>query len=99
MMSTARSERNPFFASVPTRRLWAGNTICADDLVRQLQSPVQLNLMLRQIGTTRSMGWLKAGCLAATTRILHQIVPTSTVNAMLGETEEGEPPSADPSEG
>jgi hypothetical protein len=86
MMSTARSESNPFLASVPTRRLWAGDTICADDLMRQLQSPVQLNLMLRQIGTTRSMGWLKAGCLAATTRILHQVVPTSTLAAILGET-------------
>jgi hypothetical protein len=98
MMSTARSETNPFFASVPTRRLWAGDTICADDLVRQLQSPVQLNLMLRQIGTTRSMGWLKAGCLAATTRILHQVVPTSAVTAMLWETEKEEASSADPSE-
>ena len=85
MMSTARSESKPFLASVPTRRLWAGDTICANDLVRQLQSPVQLNLMLHQIGTTRSMGWLKAGCLAATTRILHQVVPTSTLTAMLGE--------------
>jgi len=90
-MSTARSESNPFFASVPTRRLWAGDAICADDLVGQLQSPVQLNLMLRQIGTTQSLGWLKAGCLATTTRILHKVVSTSTLTAMLGET--GDDPS------
>lgn len=89
MIRTARNGSNPLSASVPTRRLWAGDTICADDLVRQLQSPVQLNLMLRQIGMTPSMGWLKAGCLAATSRILHQVAPTSTLNAMLGETEDG----------
>jgi hypothetical protein len=88
MVITARSESNPFFASAPTRRLWAGDTICADDLVRQLQSPVQLNLMLRQIGMTRSMGWLKTGCLAATTRILHQVVPMGRLTAMLGETDD-----------
>lgn len=34
------------------------------------------------------MVWLKAGCLATTTRILHKVFSTSKVAAMLGETED-----------
>ena len=66
-----------------THRLWAGRMICSDDLMRQLREPIQLELMLRQIGPTLSQGWLGEGTLAITTRMFHQPVSTAQFAGLL----------------
>lgn len=68
---------------VQTHRLWAGSSVSGDDLMRQLQSPVQLNLMLRQISMDHASGWLGDGTLATTTRIFHQPASTTRLVEML----------------
>jgi len=77
-----------------THRLWKGSLVCGDDLMQQLQSPIQLQLMLRQIGPTTSIGWLGDGTLASTTRIFHQPVSTARLAGMLsvqvGESDDAE---------
>jgi hypothetical protein len=93
---SADADSKCVMADVQTHRLWAGPAICSDDLMRQLQSPVQLELMLRQISTDHSGGWLGDGTLATTTRIFHQPASTTRLVEMLADRPDVDGDNAEP---
>lgn len=83
MVGPADADGTRVMTDVQTHRLWAGASVSGDDLMRQLQSPVQLNLMLRQINMDDAGGWLGDGTLATTTRIFHQPASTTQLVELL----------------
>ena len=64
----ARSDRPAI--KLPSYRLWAGETIVADDLMRQLENPPQLHMALAEMRQKACFVSLSPGVLAATDRIV-----------------------------